>query len=255
MSPTPPSETTWHMGCRRGDIAPTVVVIARAEQAQRLSMQLNNASVIASRREFLTITGVYDGIPISICSAGIGSPPLAIAVEEIHMVGGETLIWIGEIDPFEAFDIDDELPEVVIAWGAVRCEYTTQQYVPLAYPALADPGVAIALELTTNHSELKSKMGIVLTTDIPVKSGAYFARGSSELERYKKAGVLGGEISGSALFITARLLGMRAGAVLRRTGCDTATDETLMQICLGAIKRLNNVDNLSPGIREVRDEP
>ena len=95
MCPAPPSETTWHMGCRRGDIALAVVIRRGAEQAQQLSKYLDNAHTVASRREYITITGIHTGCSLSICSTGFGSPPLAIAVEEIRMVGGGDLNLAG----------------------------------------------------------------------------------------------------------------------------------------------------------------
>jgi uridine phosphorylase len=228
------------MGCRQGDIAPAVVLVARAEQAQQLAKQLDNAHTAAARREYITITGTHNGRTVSICSTGFGSPPLAIAVEEIRMVGGETLIWLGEIHPLAHVDPHVELSDVVVAWAAVREEYTTRQYVPLAYPALADHRIAMALERVTGENELKSQLGVVLTTDLPTTRTANFSPGEPAMEAYRQAGVLGSEMGISTLFVTARLLGLRAGALLRMAGRNSVTDNTLMQVCLGTLERLES---------------
>ena len=104
---------------------------------------------------------------------------------------------------------------MIVAWAAVREEYTTRQYVPLAYPALADHRIAMALERVTGENGLKSQLGVVLTTDLPTTRAVKFSPGGPVMEAYRQAEVLGSEMGISTLFVTARLLGPRAGALLR----------------------------------------
>ena len=62
---------------------------------QRIVAQVDEARLIAESREFIIYTGATAGVPLSVCSTGIGGPAAAIALEELANIGGEVFIRVG----------------------------------------------------------------------------------------------------------------------------------------------------------------
>ena len=50
---------------------------------------------IAHNREYTLWTGSLDGVPVAVCSTGIGGPSAAIAMEELVECGADTFIRVG----------------------------------------------------------------------------------------------------------------------------------------------------------------
>ena len=115
-----------------------------------IASYLDNAREVASNREYTTYTGTLLGEKVSVTSTGMGCPSAAIAVEELAAVGADTFIRVGTSGAMQPYLQPGDL---VIAWGAVREEYTSQQYEPLAFPAVADMDVTLALLLLPDMPE------------------------------------------------------------------------------------------------------
>ena len=62
---------------------------------------------------------MLDGVAVSICSTGIGSPSAAIAIEELIRSGADTFIRVGTAGIMQP---DITKGTVVIGTGAVRDE-------------------------------------------------------------------------------------------------------------------------------------
>lgn len=65
--------------------------------------------------------GSLDGVPVAVCSTGIGGPSAAIAMEELVECGADTFIRVGT-----SGGIVDEVKggDIVIATSAIRQEGT-----------------------------------------------------------------------------------------------------------------------------------
>lgn len=205
-----------HIECKTGDIAPIVLLPGDPKRVELIASFLDEYKNVADNREFRTITGKYQGIPVSVTSTGIGCPSTAIAVEELIACGAKTLIRVGTCGG--AWREDIQPGSVVIPTASVRDEGTTVEFVPVGFPAIADTEVVTAL------SESAKEQGVIWYKGINRTHDAFYAPDRSVAkwgefyldQRFKDvpSPIISSEMEAAALFVIASLRGVRAGAVL-----------------------------------------
>ena len=70
------------MGIKKGDIADNVFIVGDPARAIRVSKEFDTIECEISNREYLTFTGTYKGIPVSVIGTGIGTDNVEIALVE-----------------------------------------------------------------------------------------------------------------------------------------------------------------------------
>ncbi|TRM56293.1 nucleoside phosphorylase domain-containing protein [Schizophyllum amplum] len=91
---------TQHLAVRPGEVANRIVTVGSAPRAHTLASLLDEKPApfeLASERGFLTITGRYKGVPISIMCIGMGAPNLDFFVRESRecVVGDMAIVRLG----------------------------------------------------------------------------------------------------------------------------------------------------------------
>ncbi|HEY8531840.1 MAG TPA: hypothetical protein VIL08_06295, partial [Limnochorda sp.] len=81
-----------HIQCGPGDVAPVVLLPGDPSRIDWIARELDEVREVAFNREFRTVTGRFQGVPVSATSTGIGGASAAIAVEELIRVGARVLI-------------------------------------------------------------------------------------------------------------------------------------------------------------------
>jgi uridine phosphorylase len=243
----------YHIACRAGDVGRYVFLPGDPGRVPLIAGFLEDARPVAHNREFVVFTGAIDGVAVSVCSTGIGSPSTAIAVEELVAIGADTLIRVGR-----SGGLQPDLPvgSIVIATGAVRDEGTSRAYLPIEFPAVADLAVTHALVAAAAELGLPHRYGIIESKD------AFYAEVrpetmpiAEELQArwlaYRRAGVLCSEMEAAALFTIAAALKVRAGCVVqvsdnqfagKHLGPEPSMDDTI-RVAVEATRRLIAVDS------------
>lgn len=213
------SDKMYHIGLTKDDVKGITAAILPGDPGRvpLIAAQLSHSRPITQNREYTSWAGTCaNGKEILVMSTGMGGPSTAIAVEELHMLGIETLIRVGTCGGIQ--------PEVcagnlVIVSGAVRQEGTSREYVPVEYPAVADLAVTNALKAAAEALRFRNHVGIVQCKDSfygqhdPERMPVGFDL-MNKWDAWKKAGVLASEMETAALFVVAGILRMRAGAVM-----------------------------------------
>jgi len=78
-----------HMDLRKGDVAARIVTVGPSSRAEKIAAYLDSnppARRIPSGRGFLTITGTYQGVAVSIVSIGIGPSMMDLFLREARAV-------------------------------------------------------------------------------------------------------------------------------------------------------------------------
>jgi uridine phosphorylase len=209
-----------HLGLAAGDVGRYVLLPGDPGRVRPLAEALDAPRSVASNREFVTWEGGLAGERVTITSSGIGCPSTAIAVEELAAAGADTIVRVGTAGGMQP----DCLPgDLVVAEAAVRDEGTTRQYVPLAYPAVADGDVTHAFRDALRSRGVRHHVGVVHSKDSyygqrePARMPAASELGA-RWGAWLRAGVLCSEMEAAALFVVARVLGIRAGALLLVAG-------------------------------------
>lgn len=203
----------WHIGLAEEDIAKHVILPGDPARCEMIAGQLQDAQLKTVSRGNPAYTGRYHETGISVMSTGMGSMAVAICVEELKQIGARTLIRMGT-----GGNIQRDIPEgsFVICTGAVRGEGTTQEYIPLEYPAIADLDVVNALRQACREYDVKPYLGIVRSHDAFYRESPGAHEGWEErIRKWTDAGVLALDNESSALFVVSSLLGgLRAGTIL-----------------------------------------
>lgn len=195
-----------HIRCATGDVAPYVLLPGDPGRISAVARQLDEWHEVAHNREFRTITGTYRGMPVSATSTGIGGPSAGIAVEELIRVGARVLVRIGSAGGMQP---GQRTGDLIVPVAAVREEGTSAMYVPLGYPAAADPEVAGALLSAARQLGYTAYSGLVRSHD-----SFYTDREDELMQFWSQKGIVGSDMETAPLFTLARLRGARAASIL-----------------------------------------
>lgn len=80
---------TMHLDWGKGDIANRIIICSDPKVVRRLSKYFDNpleTIEIKSPRHFLIYTGLFQGVPISIISSGIGGPMIDFTMREAKFI-------------------------------------------------------------------------------------------------------------------------------------------------------------------------
>ncbi len=200
-----------HLLVGEGDLADVALVPGDPGRVDRIADHCTDAATVAGNREYKLVNATYEGRELTVCSTGIGAPSAAIAAEELHAVGVETIVRVGTTG---ALQRGIEIGDMVVATGAAKDEGTTKRYESATVPAVPDYEVLSALvdaarasERGTSSAGGQVHVGPIATDD------AFYAETDEYVENWESAGLLAVEMEAAALFALARRKGMRAGAI------------------------------------------
>ena len=239
LVPVAPGAVVHHLHLREGDVGRYVLLPGDPGRVPLIAAALDDAQLVASHREYTTYTGSLGGVKVSVTSTGIGCPSTAIAVEELAAIGADTFIRVGTSGMMQPFIQQGDL---IITSGAVRDEFTSQQYLPLAYPAVADTQVVLALRAAARQRQVRYHVGLSQSKD------SFFGQhepqrmpvGAKLQDRWQawiQAGVLCSEMEASTLFVLSRLLGRRAAGIMIAGGSKGGLNN-LIETAVHAIRLL-----------------
>ena len=194
-----------HILLKERDVAPYVLTPGPPERAQRASELLDKAAKKMFHREYLTFTGRYKGVPVSIMSTGMGCPAVAIGIEELAAIGANTFIRIGSCGAIRS---NINIGDCVIASGALREESTSTHYAPAGFPAIPSLEVLLALIKSARELEWPYHVGVVRSFDAFYRPPAI-----ESIEELRDLGVVAGDMESSALFCIGSAIGLRTGTV------------------------------------------
>ena len=207
----------YHIQCKAGDVARYVLIPGDPDRVGKIAKLWDSAKEIAYHREYRTVTGKYKGVPISCMSSGMGSPPLAIGVDELCRIDADTFIRVGSTGGIQK---GQKLGDLVITTGAVRLDGASKDLVIPEYPAVASYEVVMALIQACEELKERYHVGITASTDT-----FYTGQGRPAYNNYlpsfkediyrdmQNAGVQNFEMEAGCLLTMANLFGKRAGAV------------------------------------------
>ncbi|PSP95493.1 uridine phosphorylase [Halobacteriales archaeon QS_4_62_28] len=193
-----------HLLVEDGDLNDIALVPGDPGRVDRIARQCENAQTVAQNREYTLVNASYEGRDLTICSTGIGSPSAAIALEELHAVGVETVLRVGTTGALQS---GIEIGDMVVATGAAKDEGTTRRYEDETVPAVPDYEVLTALVEAAEAHDESVHVGPIATDD------AFYAETEEYVAAWEAAGLLAVEMEAAALFTLARRKGMRAGAI------------------------------------------
>ena len=198
-------EVLKHIRCRKGDIAPYVIIPGDPGRVKRIVDRMDDAQLLAQNREYLVYTGTYKEAPVTVCSSGIGGPAASIAFEELIKLGAKVFIRVGSAGGRQK---DTPVGTPVVIQAAYRGEGTSKAYLPPEFPAVADLDVTNALIKALKDDDIKYQVGLGFTRD------AYYVQDKELNSLLTDCGIKAAEQEAAVLFIIGSVRGVKTGAVV-----------------------------------------
>lgn len=206
-----------------GELADNIILVGDPSRVHTLARILDIVDFQHQNREFLTITGSYHGMPVSILSTGIGQSSTEIAIlEAIQITNKPTFIRVGTCGGIQDYVHPGEF---VISTAAVRMEEVSTLYVYPGYPAVANDDVVEALKkITADQDErIETHVGITASTS------SFYAGQNRNLPNLPKLNpdiianlramqVLNMEMEASIIFTLASINKCKAGCICTVVG-------------------------------------
>jgi len=201
-----------HLQIEPGQIGEYVIMPGDPGRCYLIAEHFENPQLIAQSREYITYTGKYKGLMVSVTSTGMGCPSAAIALEELIMSGAKYLVRLGSTG---ALQKNINLEDIIIPTSAVRLEGTSVEYIPIELPAIADIDIVDALIKAAQEKNQKSHIGIIMSHDTFYK-GSVFADPDflKRAQIWIDSNVLSVENESSALFTIGYLRKVKVGTIL-----------------------------------------
>jgi uridine phosphorylase len=211
-------ETMYHIGLSKKDIKGAKYAILPGDpgRVSSIAKHLKKKELLKVQREYTSYLGELAGEKVLVISTGMGGPSAAICVEELSQIGVENLIRVGTCGGMQ---LDVSAGDIIVAQAAIRQEGTSKEYVPVEFPAVADFDLTYALKKAAEELKYPHHVGVVQCKDsFYGQHSPHRMPVSYELENkwnaWIKAGALASEMETASVFTVARVLRMKAAAVL-----------------------------------------
>ncbi|MBM7049238.1 nucleoside phosphorylase [Rhizobium lusitanum] len=212
-------------GFQRADVAPYVVLAVRDPLTVSadgrdgdIASFLEDARTVALTGLFSTVTGTYEGVPISVVSGGSGAPEAELALMDLfNYTDASAVLRIGGCG---AWSDKVKVGDLVISAGAVRDEGMSKTHVRAEYPAAADHELVGFLADAARDITAPHHIGITRSGDSeytgwgrPGPGGYLQDEHAGIIDYWRRAGILNTDRETSAILTLARLYGHRGGSV------------------------------------------
>jgi purine-nucleoside phosphorylase len=204
-----------HLQAEPGDYAPVVILPGDPIRATRIAARfdggLESTRKVNDNRGLVGYTGSVDGVPVSVQVTMMGSPTTGIVVEELLMLGVETLIRVGTTGGFPPLQVG----HVVVATASAGWTgFANVVGGGEATAPTADLDVVLALRDAARAEGLTTHTGPIATSDT-----FYGDPDPVGVTRWGRRGYLSVEMESAAIFLLAmreRAKGrpVRAGSIL-----------------------------------------
>ncbi|MBQ9527386.1 MAG: uridine phosphorylase [Fretibacterium sp.] len=207
----------YHIRCKRGDVNRYVLLPGDPDRTDVIAREWDEAHFVANNREHRTWSGTLEGVPITVCSTGMGGPAASIALEELAALGANTFIRVGSCGAIQG---NVKCGDLIICSGAMRQDGASLEYVDISYPAVSHYAVTAALVEACERLEVPYHMGVSCTTASfycgqarPGFGGYTQSSYSNIIEDLNHAGVMDFEMEAATILTMSGIYGLRAGAV------------------------------------------
>ncbi len=199
---------TIHIGAKKGDIAPTVLMPGDPYRAKWAAETfLEEVRCINEVRGMLGFTGTWNGHPVTIQGSGMGMPSLSIYANElISDYDAQTLIRIGSCGGMQDHV---GIRDVILAMTASTLSTPSRGiFKELNFAPCADYGLLAAAHQAATDKGVQIHVGGIYSSDV------FYDERPDLNEQMMRHGILGVEMEAAELYNLAARHGCRALAVL-----------------------------------------
>ncbi|MEO0898692.1 MAG: nucleoside phosphorylase [Bacteroidota bacterium] len=78
--------SVYHLGLKNGEVSPHIITVGDPARVKRIGQHLHSIEFERQKREFLTLTGLYKDLRLTVISTGIGTDNIDIVFNELDAV-------------------------------------------------------------------------------------------------------------------------------------------------------------------------
>jgi uridine phosphorylase len=220
-APKSKNEGVYHLQLKEGDVPGYMILPGAPERTLIIAKSWTDVKEVAFYREYKTVTGNYEGVPIGCTSTGIGSPSSEICIHELNVIGVHTAIRVGTTGCIvPEFDCGD----LIIPVACYRKDGTSGAYIAPEFPAFANTYVVMALMQACERLGYAYGLGLDYTVGSfyigqgrPLNedgTGYWPSFADNIIPDLQTAKVTNIEMEAAGQFVVGHLHGMRMGAIL-----------------------------------------
>jgi len=206
------AKEAWYLHCTSEQVGSHAILVGDRGRVRLAAGLLDDAEIANEDRGLTTATGWFRGERVVVAAFGMGAPIATVVMHELAELGVTRFLRLGT-----AMTVGGTpLGSYVLAIAAVRGESTSRAYLPLEYPAVADPDLTAAVLASATAAGVQVNRGLYATFDgfythmLDIDPTATRVR--EGLARYAASGVIAADMETSALFVAAIALGVRAAS-------------------------------------------
>lgn len=179
-------QRVYHLGIRAGEVANRIITVGSPSRAERIAGFLDASPKpfrLATERGFLTITGRYQGVPLSIVSIGMGSAMADFFVREVRecLSGDMVVVRLGSCGGL----VDVKVGSVVVPRASIAVnrnydfDFQTGQSTEPPYrysqPVHADEELRAAVAKTLRDTRPPTVAAGVITDTINASTDSFYS--------------------------------------------------------------------------------
>lgn len=239
------------------DVAKYCILVGDPARVYRFANQFDVIECEKKNREYVTITGMYRNIRLTVMGTGMGGASTEMAIVELSQCRSDlTFIRCGSCG---GLNQNTRLGDLIISTAALRYENTSADYADPMIPAVAHNDVFLALLHAAVESGFPYHAGLTATMpsfysgqgrDVP----PFQRRNQDIVERLAAQKVINMEMEASTLLTLAHLAGHRAGVIcavfaermtnqfIKSPEMEQAEDRCI-SVVLASVKHLKKMDD------------
>ncbi len=195
-----------HIKAEKGQIAERVIIAGDPERVEQLSRLIESPAVINTNRGFITYTGTYNGVRVSIACHGIGAPSAAIVFEELVSLGARIIVRLGTTGGLRR---EIRRGDMILPTFAGYVSGPLSQYCG-ALPPCTVPDLELTLILLNElkSQNIKPHIGPVFSSD------AFYVESKELAEALSMLGYIGIEMECATIFGLGMLRNVKVASLL-----------------------------------------
>ena len=207
------TKSAWYIGAREDEVGEAAILVGDRARIDRIAEHLQEPHFVEENRGLRTVTGVRAGKRVTVSAFGMGGPIAAIVLHELFDLGVRRFLRIGTAMAMPPAKLGD----FVLADGAVRGDGASLTYAPLAYPAVADFDLSLALRNELVRRNESWRAGLFGTYDGFYTEMFALSDGERQLvdgmrDEIRRLGLIATDMETSTLLVAGRKLGARVGS-------------------------------------------
>lgn len=206
----------YHIGLRKGAGGENVVMVETPAQVRQIAEFYGDFEVLADHREYLSVLVRTPRAKFLAISTGIGTPPIAIGMEELSVIGIQRFLYIGSCKPISS---DMKANDLLVVKAAVKEDGTSREYLPGSIPAVADVKMVNQVRSALSNAKIRFQVGISATVDLDPRhvpaAVPLQAHYDEQIEAFKAGHVLAVDRASAGVYAVATKLHKAACCILR----------------------------------------